>query len=87
MLTFDWQKLKSLQITAALLARNAGNTEIDLPIELRQRVLAELEKAKAPKEWIQMLTETSQLSKETWDIFYGEALPQGLLLLEDLHAK
>jgi len=79
----DWKKIPQAAFAATLIARMSGDRARDIDDTLRQQVLIQLNNAKAPNSWIEMVTSVKQLDAAEEKQIFGEALPPGLTLIND----
>ncbi len=80
-LALDWRRVEAAAFCAACLARMTDDRTRDLPLALRERIIARLAAIAAPPIWLTMVRETVQLDEATERRVLGEALPPGLTLL------
>ncbi len=77
----DWRGDSAAAFAAAQIARCTGDRERDLEPQLRERVAARLEAARASPAWSRMVREVSDLNETDQSRTFGESLPPGLRLL------
>ena len=81
LLTLDWS-VQNVPFAAAHIARATGDRLRDIDDDLRERVALRLERAKAPVQLARMVREPTHLDAEDQGRLMGEALPEGLHLVE-----
>lgn len=81
LLTLDWRKLPVTGFAAALIARMSGDRSRDIDPELRRAIVQKLQDSKAPRSWLDMVSQIAELTETDVRQAYGEALPAGLRLL------
>ena len=80
-LALDWKQVDGAAAAAANLARLSGDRVRDLPLEVRERVIARLQAQRAPAAWIERVREVTVLDEAGERGVFGESLPPGLRLL------
>jgi molecular chaperone DnaK (HSP70) len=75
-----------LAFPLAQLARRSGDRARDVDDELRERVVAALERARAPEDTIRTVRELAVATAEEEQRIFGESLPAGLTLVEEAEA-
>ncbi|MEJ8824975.1 Hsp70 family protein [Variovorax humicola] len=81
LLALDWKRVDGAAAAAANLARLSGDRARDLPIEVRDRVIARLKTHRAPPAWTDRVHEVVALDEAGERGVFGEALPPGLKLI------
>ncbi|MDQ3059076.1 MAG: hsp70 family protein [Pseudomonadota bacterium] len=81
LLALDWRRLEAAAFAAVSLARVTDDRSRDLPLALRESVMARLKTSNAPPVWSQMLREKVELDAATERRVLGESLPPGLKLM------
>ena len=81
LLTLDWKRLEPAAFAATQLARMTGDRTRDLPLALREPIMARLQAIKAPPIWVSLVREHVALDEATERRMLGESLPPGLKLL------
>jgi hypothetical protein len=82
MLVEDFRKNADAALSVALIARLVGDRVLDVPEEMRSKVIKALTDAKQPESWIHLVNELSTLNQADEQRVVGEALPPGLELIE-----
>lgn len=82
MLAEDFRKNADAALSVALIARLVGDRVLDIPEEMRSKVIKALTDAKQPESWIHLVNELSTLNQADEQRVVGEALPPGLELIE-----
>ena len=77
----DWRRNESAMFAAVQMARLTGDRARDVDAALRAQVLQQLQRAKAPERWLQLVTQVVALDADDLKRSVGEALPPGLRLL------
>ena len=81
LLAFDWKRIDAAAFAAVCQARVTNDRARDLPLALRERIIARLQAVSAPAGWIAMLREKTELDAVSERRALGESLPPGLTLL------
>jgi hypothetical protein len=81
LLTLDWKRLEPAAFAATQLARMTGDRTRDLPLALREPIMARLQAIKAPPIWVRLVREHVALDEATERRMLGESLPPGLKLI------
>jgi molecular chaperone DnaK (HSP70) len=81
LLTLDWKRLEPAAFAATQLARMTGDRTRDLPLALRDPIMARLQAIKAPPIWVSLVREPIALDEATERRLLGESLPPGLKLM------
>lgn len=81
LLALDWKRQESAAFAAAHLARMTDDRTRDLPLALRERIMARLQSINAPPVWIEMVDHKVTLDEATERRLLGESLPPGLKLI------
>lgn len=81
LLALDWKRVEPAAFAAVSLARVTGDRTRDLPLALREQVMARLAASHAPPAWIAMVREKVELDEATERRVLGESLPPGLRLM------
>ena len=81
LLALDWKRLEAAAFAAVNLARVTDDRTRDLPLALREQVIARLQAIHAPSVWADMVRESVALDDATQSRMLGESLPPGLKLM------
>ena len=81
LLALDWKRIEPVAFAAVNLARVTDDRTRDLPLALREQVMARLAAIHAPPAWITMLRQKVELDETTERRVPGESLPPGLKLM------
>ena len=81
LLALDWKRLEAAAFAAVSLARVTDDRSRDLPLALREQVIARLAASHAPPLWAQMVREKVELDAASERRVLGESLPPGLKLM------
>ncbi len=81
LLALDWKRLEPAAFAATHLARMTDDRTRDLPLALRERIMARLLTVHAPPVWIEMVRHKVALDEATERRLLGESLPPGLRLM------
>ncbi|NMM13139.1 MAG: hsp70 family protein [Rhodoferax sp.] len=81
LLALDWKHLEPAAFAATHLARMTNDRTRDLPLALRERIMARLVAINAPSIWIDMVRQRVELDAATERRVLGESLPPGLKLM------
>jgi molecular chaperone DnaK (HSP70) len=81
LLALDWKRLEAAAFAAVSLARVTDDRTRDLPLALREQVIARLAASHAPPLWAQMVREKVELDAASERRVLGESLPPGLKLM------
>jgi hypothetical protein len=81
LLALDWKRLEPAAFAATHLARMTNDRTRDLPLALRERLIARLQSNHAPPVWIEMVCHKIELDEATERRLLGESLPPGLRLI------
>lgn len=81
LLALDWKRLEAAAFAAVNLARVTDDRARDLPLALREQVIARLQAIHAPSVWTDMVRENVALDEATQSRMLGESLPPGLKLM------
>ena len=82
LLALDWRRQEAAVFAAVNLARMTDDRARDLPLALREQVMARLKAIKAPSVWIEMVRHKVELDAVTQRRVLGESLPPGLKLMK-----
>lgn len=82
----NWKKNHSAAFAAVMMSRKTGDRERDLDETLVGKVIAQLQAAKLPGSWTSMLSEVRELDEADTSRVFGEALPQGLKLIDNVQS-
>ncbi len=82
LLALDWKRLEAAAFAAVSLARVTDDRTRDLPLALREQVIARLAASHAPPLWAQMVREKVELDAASERRVLGESLPPGLKLMD-----
>jgi hypothetical protein len=80
LLVLDFKSVDGAAFAITQIARATGDRARDLPVDLRERVAARLERAGALPGWPAMVRDVVALSVDDEAQAWGEALPIGLRL-------
>lgn len=83
LLAQDWRKVEPAAFAAVQLARRSGDRTRDIDEALRGRVLDRLRAVSAPDVWVRMVAEVAVLAESEQRRVLGEALPPGLVLIDE----
>ncbi len=83
-LTEDWKKSPHAGFAATLIARMSGDRARDIDESVRQQIIAKLKLSKAPSSWIDMVEQVKELDEKEEKQIFGEALPPGLKLINNV---
>ena len=81
LLALDWKRVEAAAFAAVNLARMTDDRARDLPLALRERIMARLAAINAPPAWIAMVGQKVELDEATERRMLGESLPPGLKLM------
>ena len=81
LLALDWKRTEAAAFAAVNLARMTDDRARDLPLTLREQIIARLKTVSAPSPWIAMVREKVVLDASTERRMLGESLPPGLKLM------
>ncbi|MFZ2388820.1 MAG: Hsp70 family protein [Polaromonas sp.] len=81
LLALDWKRLEAAAFAAVNLARVTDDRARDLPLALREQIMARLAAIHAPTPWIAMVRQRVKLDEATERRVLGESLPPGLKLM------
>ncbi|MDW5441597.1 Hsp70 family protein [Polaromonas sp. SM01] len=81
LLALDWKRLEAAAFAAVQLARVTDDRARDLPLPLREKIMAKLTVVHAPPAWVALVRERVELDEATERRVLGEALPPGLKLM------
>lgn len=81
LLALDWKRLEPAAFAATHLARMTDDRSRDLPLALRERIMAQLQSINAPPVWVEMVRNQVTLDEATERRLLGESLPPGLKLI------
>ena len=81
LLALDWKRIEAAAFAAVNLARVTDDRARDLPLALREQVMARLKTINAPSSWIEMVRHRVELDAATERRVLGESLPPGLKLI------
>ncbi|MDP3706612.1 MAG: molecular chaperone DnaK, partial [Polaromonas sp.] len=81
LLALDWRKLEPAAFAATHLARVTDDRARDLPLVLREQIVARLLAINAPPAWVAMVSERVELDEAVERRMLGESLPPGLKLM------
>ncbi|WP_300456202.1 Hsp70 family protein [Accumulibacter sp.] len=81
LLATDWKKVEPAAFAATQLARLTGDRSRDLPVALRQQVVARLTAINASDSWVKQLESVVELDRADERLAFGESLPAGLRLV------
>ena len=81
LLALDWKRLEPAAFAATHLARMTDDRSRDLPLALRERIMARLQSIHAPPVWVEMVRHKIELDEATERRLLGESLPPGLKLI------
>ena len=81
LLALDWKRVEPAAFAAVHLSRVTDDRTRDLPLALREQIIARLAAIHAPPAWIAMLRQKVELDEATERRVLGESLPPGLKLM------
>jgi len=81
LLALDWKRVEPAAFAATHLARMTDDRTRDLPLLLRERIMARLQSIDAPPVWIEMIRHKVTLDEASERRLLGESLPPGLKLI------
>jgi hypothetical protein len=81
LLALDWKRFEAAAFAAANLARVSDDRTRDLPLALREKIIARLSAINAPSSWIDMVRQRVELDLAIERRVLGESLPPGLKLI------
>lgn len=81
LLALDWKRVEPAAFAAVHLARVTDDRTRNLPLALREQIIARLAAIHAPPAWIAMLRQKVELDEATERRVLGESLPPGLKLM------
>ncbi|MGV8804983.1 MAG: Hsp70 family protein [Polaromonas sp.] len=81
LLALDWKRLDAAAFAAVSLARVTDDRTRDLPLALREQIMARLAAIHAPPVWSALVREAVLLDEATERRTLGESLPPGLKLM------
>ena len=81
LLALDWKRLEAAAFAAVNLARVTDDRVRDLPLALREQIMARLTASHAAPSWTAMVREKVELDAASERRVLGESLPPGLKLL------
>ncbi|MFZ3139846.1 Hsp70 family protein [Polaromonas sp.] len=81
LLALDWKRIEAAAFAAVNLARVTDDRTRDLPLALREQVMARLRAIHAPSAWLVMVEKKVELDEATERRMLGESLPPGLKLM------
>ena len=81
LLALDWKRLDAAAFAAVSLARVTDDRSRDLPLTLREQIMARLAAIHAPPIWSTLVREAVTLDEATERRTLGESLPPGLKLM------
>jgi molecular chaperone DnaK (HSP70) len=84
MLKEDWRKNPHVGFAATLMARMSGDRTRDIGDALRLAILEKLKLSKAPVSWLDMVEQVKELDEKDEKQIFGEALPPGLKLINEV---
>lgn len=81
-LTLDWSQEPMAGFACVMLSRKTGDRLIDISADVREQVIEKLKRNKVPNGWLALVTEIKALSENDTKKVFGDALPNGLMLLK-----
>jgi molecular chaperone DnaK (HSP70) len=84
MLNEDWKKNPHIGFAATLMARMSGDRTRDIDDSLRLAIIEKLKLSKAPISWLDMVEQVKELDEKEEKQIFGEALPPGLKLINEV---
>ena len=66
-----------------MMSRKTGDRLFDIADDIRQQVLTKLKQSKVPNSWIALVAEVKSLSLSESKRVFGDALPSGLVLVNN----
>ncbi|CAN5485691.1 Hsp70 family protein [soil metagenome] len=82
LLALDWKRIEAAAFAAVNLARVSDDRARDLPLALREQLMARLRAIHAPPAWGAMVEKKVELDEATERRMLGESLPPGLKLMD-----
>jgi hypothetical protein len=80
----DCKKTPHAGFAATLIARMSGDRTRDIDESVRQQIITKLKLSKAPSSWITMIEQVKELDEKEEKQIFGEALPPGLKLINNI---
>ncbi|ELB2893708.1 hsp70 family protein [Vibrio alginolyticus] len=79
----NWQKEPMIAFAAVMICRKTGDRLFDISDDYREQVLAKLKQSKVPESWVSLVEEVKELSESESKRIFGDALPSGLMLVNN----
>ncbi|WP_375750054.1 Hsp70 family protein [Vibrio sp. HN007] len=79
----NWNKEPIVGFAAVMMCRRTGDRLFDVSDELRKQVIEKLGSSKVPASWVTLVQEVKELDSSDTKRAYGDALPNGLLLIHE----
>ncbi|MDP3589979.1 MAG: Hsp70 family protein [Methylobacter sp.] len=83
-LALDWKKIPQAGFAATLIARMSGDRARDIDEAMRQQIIEKLKLSKVPAPWVDMVEQLKELDEKEEKQIFGEALPPGLKLINEV---
>ena len=80
----DWKKTPQAGFAATLIARMSGDRARDIDETMRLQIIEKLKLSKAPASWVEMVEQIKELDEKEEKQIFGEALPPGLKLINEV---
>lgn len=81
LLSEDWNAEPMAGFATMMMCRKTGDRTRDISDDLRATVIEKLRSSKVPDSWVGLVTEVTQLSESESKRAFGDALPNGLILI------
>lgn len=78
----DWKKHPHIGFAAVMMARPCDDRSRDVSTEYLEKIAAQLKQQRCPQSWLTLLSNQEVISDTESKRLFGEALPQGLQLLD-----
>ncbi len=82
LLAQDWQQESMIAFAAVMMCRKTGDRLLDISDPIRSQVINKLRHSKVPDSWLSLVEQVSELSASESKRVFGDALPNGLQLIE-----
>ncbi|NGZ67950.1 hsp70 family protein [Vibrio aestuarianus subsp. cardii] len=77
----NWQKEPMIAFAAVMICRKTGDRQLDISDQYRLQVLSKLKQSRVAESWVALVEEVNTLSESESKRVFGDALPNGLILL------
>jgi molecular chaperone DnaK (HSP70) len=81
LLSLEWDKDSGIAFCATMLATNVADRDLAITDTVRQEVIEKLIQVKAPKSWLNMVSEVQEMDTDAQAKALGDTLPSGLRLV------